>query len=246
MGLYKDKIIGDYTTPANADSIVTYLYAGDGTAVTQSGGALDVNLASQDASINIADGGGSITVDGSVTVSATDLDIRDLTHVSDSVSVGDGTDLLAVNADGSINVVIAGGVADDAADSGNPIKVGSRAYDGALAAISASNDRADLLSDMYRRVWVNNCANVASSYAAASVTDTASELAATPLSGRTRILIQNLGSLPIYVGNDASVTTSNGIRIGRESMLELPYGEDLNVYAITSTGTQDVRIFQLG
>jgi len=49
--------------------------------------------------VNIADGGNSITVDGS------DFDIRDLTHVSDSVKIGDGTDFLAVNADGSINVL---------------------------------------------------------------------------------------------------------------------------------------------
>lgn len=82
--------------------------------------------------VNIQDGGNSITVDGAVTVSATDLDIRDLafatdkvdvsgssvdvtatdldirdlTHVSDSVKVGDGTDFLAVNTDGSINVVM--------------------------------------------------------------------------------------------------------------------------------------------
>ncbi len=52
------------------------------------------------AAVNIQDGGNSITVD------ATDLDIRDLTHVSDSIKVGDGTDFLAVNTDGSINVVI--------------------------------------------------------------------------------------------------------------------------------------------
>lgn len=52
------------------------------------------------AAVNIQDGGNSITVD------ATDLDVRDLTHVSDSVKVGDGTDFLAVNTDGSINVVI--------------------------------------------------------------------------------------------------------------------------------------------
>ena len=92
------------------------------------GDALAINA---DGSLNITDNGGSITVDGSVsvtglvdvsgsevsldaatlaaleniTVSATDLDIRDLTHVSDSVKIGDGTDLLAVNADGSINVL---------------------------------------------------------------------------------------------------------------------------------------------
>lgn len=44
-----------------------------------------------------------------VVVSATDLDIRDLTHVSDSIKVGDGTDFLAVNADGSINITDNGG-----------------------------------------------------------------------------------------------------------------------------------------
>jgi hypothetical protein len=77
-----------------------------------------------DGSLNITDNGGSLTVDASnldirdlvfatdkvdvsgssVTVSATDLDIRDLSHSQDSVKVGDGTDFLAVNSDGSINV----------------------------------------------------------------------------------------------------------------------------------------------
>jgi hypothetical protein len=50
------------------------------------------------AAVNIQDGGNSITVD------ASDLDIRDLSHSQDSVKIGDGTDFLAVNADGSINV----------------------------------------------------------------------------------------------------------------------------------------------
>lgn len=50
--------------------------------------------------VNIQDGGNSITVD------ANNLDIRDLTHVSDSIKLGDGTDFLAINTDGSINVAI--------------------------------------------------------------------------------------------------------------------------------------------
>src|SRR5574343_176938 len=56
-----------------------------------------------DGSINITDNSGSLTVD------ASNLDIRDLSHSQDSVKVGDGTDLLEVNADGSINVVFAAG-----------------------------------------------------------------------------------------------------------------------------------------
>ena len=40
------------------------------------------------------DSTGTLTVDGSVTVSATDLDIRALVHTTDSVAMGDGTGLL--------------------------------------------------------------------------------------------------------------------------------------------------------
>lgn len=58
------------------------------------------------AAVNIQDGGNSITVDGSLTVSATDLDVRDLTHVSDSVKVGDGTDFLAISAAGAASVSV--------------------------------------------------------------------------------------------------------------------------------------------
>lgn len=50
--------------------------------------------------VPVSDAGSSLTVD------ANNLDIRDLTHASDSVKVGDGTDFLAVNTDGSINVVM--------------------------------------------------------------------------------------------------------------------------------------------
>lgn len=95
---------------------------------------LDIrNLSSATDSVAVTDGGGSLTVDGSVsitgsvtvtatdldirdlnsatdsvTVVATDLDIRDISHTTDSIRVGDGTDLLAVNADGSINVIVGG------------------------------------------------------------------------------------------------------------------------------------------
>lgn len=43
-----------------------------------------------------------------ITVSASDLDIRDLSHSQDSIKIGDGTDFLAINGDGSINVVNSG------------------------------------------------------------------------------------------------------------------------------------------
>lgn len=53
----------------------------------------------------VTDNGGSLTVDGTVTVTATDLDIRDLSHTQDSVRIGDGTDLALVTAAGELNVI---------------------------------------------------------------------------------------------------------------------------------------------
>lgn len=69
----------------------------DGTTPAQH---LKVNV---DGSVNITDNAGSLTVD------AIDLDIRDLSHIQDSVKIGDGTDFVAVNTDGSLNITDNGG-----------------------------------------------------------------------------------------------------------------------------------------
>lgn len=69
--------------------------------------SITVNNPAGAGAVNIQDGGNSITVD------AADLDIRDLTHVSDSIKVGDGTDFLAVENDGSINVNVTNNVPGD-------------------------------------------------------------------------------------------------------------------------------------
>ena len=80
----------------------TLAVVGGGTEAT----ALRVTIANDSTGVlSINDNGGSITVDGTVTVTATDLDIRDLSASQDNVAISDGTDTLAVNTDGSINVV---------------------------------------------------------------------------------------------------------------------------------------------
>jgi hypothetical protein len=86
--------------------------------VDANGSDVTVDNAAGAAAVNIQDGGNSITVDGTVavssiggtvTVSATDLDIRDLDYTLDNVEIKDAAgDALGINADGSINVVVAG------------------------------------------------------------------------------------------------------------------------------------------
>lgn len=48
--------------------------------------------------VPVSDAGGSLTVD------ATDFDIRDLSAAQDNIAISDGTETLAINVDGSINV----------------------------------------------------------------------------------------------------------------------------------------------
>lgn len=78
----------DKTTDANQLAVSA---AGEASVLVQNGAGASA--------VNIQDGGNSITVD------AVDLDIRNLSHTQDSIKIGDGTDFLAINADGSINVV---------------------------------------------------------------------------------------------------------------------------------------------
>jgi hypothetical protein len=240
----KDRLLFDPADLAESDNIGSYVRAGsDGDLVSSTlvGGkeGLDVNIINASVDVNITN--------ASVVVTASDLDIRDLTHVSDSIKIGDGTDFLAVNADGSINVNLTDdGVADDAPDAGNPLKVGSRAVSGALTAVSASNDRADLLSDMYRRVWINDSPNISVASAAVSVpAASAVALPAAALAGRRRIMIQNLGSNDVYVG-PTGVTSSSGLRVAKGSTLALEVGENIALFARASSGAaNDVRVFEL-
>lgn len=242
-GITLDEVVLD----ANTSNIA--ISDGTDTMAVNADGSINVVFPSG-TSIEITDGSDTLAInaDGSVNavVTATDLDIRDLTHVSDSVKVGDGTDLLAVNADGSINVNLTDdGVADDAADAGNPLKVGGRGVDGALTALSASNDRFDLLGDMYRRVYVNTSANVAIETTAETVGTTAVQVVATPLAGRRFVTIQ-ADDKDIYLGHSNAVTTSNGIKIPKKASATYEFGEDIDIWLISGDAGQDVRVLEAG
>jgi hypothetical protein len=149
-----------------------------------------------------------------------------------------------------IAMEVGGNVADDAADSGNPVKVGSRALGAALSAVSAANDRADMVSDLYRRILVNDAPNVASKQVlVATNSSTAVQLDATVQAGRMHVLIQNMGDKAIFVGN-ASVTASGstqGIKIPAKGEIgPIPWGQYVPVYAIAESGTPSAMLFQIG
>ena len=88
------RLLFDVSNPAESANIGAYLRAGsDGDLLssTNVGGkeGLDINL-----------------INTSIAVTGSDFDIRDLSAAQDNVAISDGTDTLAVNADGSINAVV--------------------------------------------------------------------------------------------------------------------------------------------
>ena len=118
----------------------------DNAALSVTGGgveasALRVTIASDSTGVlSVDDNGGSLTVDG--TVAATQ---------SGTWNVGTVTTVTTVS---TVSTLTGGGVAHDAADSGNPVKVGARATNVNIAAV-ANDDRSDLVTDLTGKLVVS-------------------------------------------------------------------------------------------
>lgn len=139
-------------------------------------------------------------------------------------------------------------VADDSPDTEDPLKVGSRGHDQAtvLGALSADGDKANQISDLYRRVWGTTASNVGWTASAATVGSTAAQIDGTKQGGRQFIVLQNNGDKPVFVGHSAAVTTATGYEIGKGATASFEFGEALDVYAISTAAGQDVRVIQAG
>lgn len=76
-----------------------------------------------------------------------------------------------------------------------------------------------------------------------NVTTTPAQILVSPLANRKQVTIQNEGSKDIYIG-DSSVTTSTGIKISRNSSATYAWGPAIEIYMVSSLGTQNVRILE--
>ncbi len=83
-------------------------------------------------------------------------------------------------------------------------------------------------------------------YGTVSVSTSATELkvGGSALTGRDYIIIQPKAN-SIYVGFNNSVTISNGIQLFKDQTLTLEVGDNIQVWAISPSGTIDVRIAEL-
>lgn len=83
---------------------------------------------------------------------------------------------------------------------------------------------------------------------AVNTTAGGTQITATPLGDRKRILIQNLGNQAIFIGPSgvtAAAGAAAGVRIAAGGNWEVEAGDAIDLYAIAANGTQDVRIFEL-
>jgi hypothetical protein len=222
MSINKFQSIFDPTTN-ELDNVGSYLKASDGTLLTHTdvGGkkALDVNVA---AGINVE---------------------VDLSHLDDSVRLGNGTDFFTSTSEN-------GDIALDVHISNTSLVVTATNLDiRDLTHVSDSvkvGDGTDFLA-----VETDGSINVNSkkvgmsslAHSAVSVTTTETQLVASPLSGRKSILIQNLGNANVYLGL-TGLTTADSVLLPKGASVEFEYGVGIDLYAITSSGTADVRIFE--
>lgn len=250
----KDKLIFDTTnstTIADSDSVGAYVRSSDGTLITHTnvGGndALDVNISNT-----------------SITVTATDLDIRDLDFASDSIDVSgsevslDSTTLAALE---SITVQNgAGAAAVNIQDGGNSITVDGTVELGAttLAALETITVEQGtspwVIGDgggsitVDGTVTVNDAAlaNTAISNEAETldVANTSQNIVASILSNRKYLLAYNRDNQVMYVGA-AGVTTANGFPVSPGSYIELRAGAAVDVEFVSAKVNHEIRTLQL-
>lgn len=82
----------------------------------------------------------------------------------------------------------------------------------------------------------------------AAVTVGTSAVQVTGFETTDRLLVQNLGSVPIYFGRASDVTTSTGIKIAAEGAYEFLNSVHAvpNLWLISGTAGQNVRIEAVG
>ena len=233
-----NKLVFDPNNVDDGSSVGAFVRGSDGTLITQTGGALDVNIA---AGVNVE---------------------VDLSHIDDSVRLGDGTAFFtstSENGDVALDVhlsnteisVIQGSDSPWSIDDGggsltvDAVDLDIRDLSGSTDSVNLNDGTNALVINGDGSLSVITGALTSSAHGATSVTSTATDIVGTDLSGRRQILVQNLGNKDAYIGNSNSVTTSNGVLLAAGSTMVLDAGAAVNLHGITPSGTADIRYFEL-
>lgn len=221
------------------DSVAAWMNDGAGNAIGSTGGAL-----------HISDAGGSITVD------ATDLDIRALAFATDSVDVSGSS----VSISGDVNVtqgtspwVVSATDLDIRDLTAVSDSVQAWAHDGAGTALTSSLigsfQALDVNVVASEELTVNDAALANTAIATAALTlavaNTPQDIVASPLANRKYLYIKNMSNQEMYIGA-SGVTAANGFPLSPSAIAELRLGAAVDIEFVGRTGqTPTIRTMEL-
>jgi len=163
---------------------------------------------------------GSLAALENITVSATDLDIRDLAFATDKVDVsGSSVELGATTLAALENITV----------SATDLDIRNLVF--ATDKVDVSGSSILVTPDAYSSWKVSK----------QTITTTESQVAATALTGRLLVQIENLGSQPVYLKNVTGVSV-NDFKLSPGSLWEISLAADATIFAITGSSTADLRI----
>lgn len=216
----------DVNTIADSDSVGAYLRSSDGTLLTHT------------------DVGGKMALDVRV---AEGINVEvDLDHADDSVKIGDGTDFLEINGDGSINAVVTATQLDIDDLNATDDAIQAWTFDGTGNAISSTAGALDV--NVTNSVSVNDAAlaNTAIANAAnsLSVANTAQDLVSSPLTNRKYLYAYNNDNRTAYIGS-TGVSAANGFPIPPAAMIELRAGASIDIEWVSAKTSHDMRTLEI-
>lgn len=251
MSLTLDRLVFDPANAADGANVGAYLRADDGTLITHTGGALDVNVTNS-LSLTIDAQKAEDSVHASGDIGSFILAVRNDANTSLVSADGDYAPL-QVDSDGRLKVAaevtVQAGDAEFLEDSAHTtgdagLHMLNVRQDVLSSLTSTDGDYASFKSDALGRLYMTK-AKQSGAYGAVSIANTATDVIATDLVNRTMVLIQNVSNRDVFLGTNNSVTTANGIRLSAGSSIEVEAGAGLNWHGITSSGTADVRYLEL-
>ena len=211
-----DELVFDPANPDDGANVGATLRGADGTVIGNTSDALKVDIASSSGTLDVS--GSEVSLDAATLAALENITVT-VDNSEVEISNDTGNPIPVSDAGGSITV--------DATD----LDIRDLAFATDKVDVTGSEVQQDSYDSMQT--------------SAQTVTNTASELAATPLAGRKKMLIQNLGNKDIWIGPSSGVTDANGIKIPRGASAEFDFSETRDVFAITSSGSADVRLMEM-
>jgi hypothetical protein len=248
MGITLDRLVFDTTAPDNGANVGAFLRGSDGTLITQTGGALDVNIAGSTGLGIFAEDSAHSSGDLGQQILAVRKDVAGSLVSADGDYAPlqvDSTGALRVAAEVTVQAGDAEFLEDSAHTTGDAgLHMLAVRQDALSSLTSADGDYASFKSDALGRLYMNRSGQSAA-YGAVSISNTATDIIATDLTNRIKVIVQNISNKDVFIGSNNSVTTANGVRLSSGSSVELEVGAGVNLHGITSSGTADVRYFEV-